>query len=100
MTAWTYDSFQIGAVNGSEEFRLGVSINFDMQGAKSIRVYSNLSPYIYLKFKIHVYNDFNQRKNDPRSDVGNWRNYDKAWKKIFSRLLEGISVRDLHDYTI
>ena len=59
-------------MNGSEEFRLGVSINFDMQGAKSIRVYSNLSPYIYLKFKlIHVYNGFNQMKNDPRSDVRN-----------------------------
>ena len=26
---------QIGAVNGSEEFRLGVSLNFDMQGITS-----------------------------------------------------------------
>ena len=35
MLILNFFAHQIGAVNGSEEFRLGVSINFDMQGRTS-----------------------------------------------------------------
>ena len=74
--------YQIGAVNGSEEFRLGVSINFDMQGRTKDSSKASWQEVNYF-LQLFIYG-IKRKWGDREGHSGRWLGYVDSTKVIFS----------------